>query len=220
MKNTLLLLTIVANFMLIPSCQSQNKPNPVALGTGNGDFDLDQITFKEDANTLFSKVKFIKLPRMNKYYDKVKKENVLVDTPAFEYKVANEDKGKVNTYFLDRSLKQDLVFFFTDKSSRLKAFSMLMFQKQDFASRIEQIRKKYGNYEVKLKPNPIDEVTGRKVYQWETPEKIIAVALLPKDSSGDYSCGLVVVDLKTNFIKFPINQFIFGSYVCVDQSCK
>lgn len=218
MKSNFYILLAVINLLMIQGCHSQNSINPKYLG---GDFDLDKVTFKEDVNVLFSKVQYIKLPRKDTYFDNVKKQDIVKDTLAFEYKVDEADRAKVNTYFLDRSLKYDMVFFFTDKNNHFKAFSFFMSQDHDFTQQIAQIDEKYKKYKVKLKPNKVVSFFQGKAYQWETPDRIISVTISTKPTSrGEYTCGLTVADKNTDFKKFPINRFIFGNKVCVDGTCK
>ncbi|SHF86931.1 hypothetical protein [Pedobacter caeni] len=221
MKHHLVVLLAVLNLLVFQSCQSQTPKNPQHLGEGTGDFDLDQLTFKEDVNALFSKVNYIKLPHKDAFYDKVKKEEVIRDTLAFEYKVSKADRAKVNTYFLDKSLNHRMVFFFVDKKNQFKAFSFFASKKDgDFSKQIELIDKKYKKYKVNLKPDKRRDFADAKAYQWESPDKIISVTMSTKPADGEYTMGLTVVDKKTDFKKFPINQFIYGNSVCLDNTCK
>ena len=220
MKTSFYIMLAAVNLIIIQSCHSQNSINPTYLGVKPGDFDLDKVTFKEDVNLLFSKVKYIKLPRMATYLDKKIKQEIK-DTLAFEYKVDKPDRNSVNAYFLVKSLKNDMVFFFVDKSNHLKAVSFFMSQNHDFNQQIEQIDEKYKRYKVKLKPNKVVSFFQGKSYQWETPDKIISMTISTKPTSGgEYTCGLTVADKNTDFTKFPINRFIFGNKLCLDNSCK
>ncbi|QNK63237.1 hypothetical protein H7F33_01570 [Pedobacter sp. PAMC26386] len=219
MRNNCFVLLAVISLLFVQNCEGQVKENPKYLGVKFGDFDLDKITFKEDINTLFSKVKYIKLPRKDTYYDEVKKQEVIRDTLAFEYKIDPDDPNRETTYFLDRALRGDLVFFFVDKSNRLKAFSFFISGTEDLSKKVEQIDNKYKQYRVNLGSEKEKAFVG-KTYQWETPDKIISVTVSSKSEDGQYTFGLAVVAKDTDFKRFPINRFIFSTTFYLDNSCK
>jgi len=61
--NNLKILTTAVLFSFFQSCQSQTAENPKSLGSEI--FKLENITFKENVDTLFSKIPFVKLDRTN-----------------------------------------------------------------------------------------------------------------------------------------------------------
>ncbi len=129
------------------SCNSQIA-NPKSLGKRI--LDLDKITFDENIDTLFSKVKHRKLPITDGYYDKEKKKTVTTDTLAFDIRISKKTPNQPLFYFLDKNFTEDyLVSIYTDKKNNFRAFSFSDFRKEPY----DNILKKYRRSMVNIRLN-------------------------------------------------------------------
>lgn len=113
MKNNIFNLKFLLLFLItvsLSNCSSQTKDNPKYLGHEFGNFDLDKVTFKENIDTLFSKIDHANLDRtntVNKVWvyrnkiDEVKKDNFVGFFSIENCKlnvIANEKKTNSSLY--------------------------------------------------------------------------------------------------------------------------
>lgn len=140
---------------LFQNCQSQTKENPKFLGSENGIFDFDKVTFKENIDTLFSKVK-------NEYYkNQIKDNGQLIGSQVF-YDI--ESNKATNIFFIDENYKATKPIFIVDKNNVFFMISSSF--KTDFppVKIFERINNKFKKYNVKLKSTdkPIKFINGKR----------------------------------------------------------
>ncbi|MFK7079286.1 hypothetical protein V3470_12600 [Flavobacterium oreochromis] len=147
MKNIIFLINYCLLFM--SSCNSQNKENPKKIG--NGAFRLEKITFKENKDTLFSKVnpilesnkysnidiyfiesdqevtmignEFLDFSRMDWYINKYEREIIALD--IFSSKLPSRNYENVLNFLGENFEKKDLTNYkiFDTSKKILKAYT-------------------------------------------------------------------------------------------------
>lgn len=184
------------------TCKPQQKQNPKYLGSGHDIFDLDNTSFNENVDTLFSKIQYVSLDR-------------------------TADKSKAWVYrnkFDDSNVKPNLISFFDIENNRInvianhkkviQAFTSFMETNKNPEFLISKLDEKYGAYKVKLKPDKKLNFSNSKLYQWNLPDKIYAVTV-SKLKDG-YTMSIVVARAGVDKNTLSVD----GSPICLDNSCK
>jgi hypothetical protein len=183
-------------------CKPQQKQNPKYLGSGHDIFDLDNTSFNENVDTLFSKVQYVSLDR-------------------------TADKSKAWVYrnkFDDSNVKPNLISFFDIQNNKInvianhkkviQAFTSFMETNKNPEFLISKLDEKYGAYKVKLKLDKKLNFSNSKLYQWNLPDKIYAVTV-SKLKDG-YAMSIVVARAGVDKNTLSVD----GSPICLDNSCK
>ncbi|MBP2616009.1 hypothetical protein [Chryseobacterium jejuense] len=194
---------LLALFVVFQNCQSQLKENPKYLGSKEGSIDLDKVTFKENIDTLFSKVPHVELDRTNE------------KSKAWLYRNKIEDKNAKVSIVNLMELSNNRVDVIADKDKKIQAFTSFIETNRDPGNLINDLDKKYGKYRVKLKPNKRLEFSNSKLYQWNFPDKIYAITI-SKLQEKEYTVNIAVV--KSNIDKNTMS--IDLSPICLDKDCK
>ena len=187
---------------LFQNCQSQTKENPKYMGAENGIFDLDKATFNENVETLFSKVQHVSLDRTA---DKSK---------AWIYRNKMDDGNAQTNLISFFDIENSRINVITNNKKVIQAFTTFIETDKNPESLISKLDKKYGAYKVKLKPNKKLDFSNSKLYQWNLPDKIYAVAI--SKLKGGYTLSIVVAraDIDKNTLS------VDGSPICLDNNCK
>lgn len=109
------------NFMiLLTGCKGQE--NPKYIGKAFGIFELDQISFTENPDTLFSKVNkadLILIAGKDSYFDTLQNKQIWTDTIEYIYRIRH---AKVDGLFAFKGfeIKDKVVSFYTDHQKRFR----------------------------------------------------------------------------------------------------
>lgn len=198
-QNNLKFLIITLFISLFQSCQSQTSDNPTVLGTEI--FKLENVTFKENIDTLFSKIPFVKLDRTND------KSKALI----FRNKIDDNKNVKIVDFNGIDSQRLNVI---TNDKKEIQAFSTYIETTKNPQVLIEKIDKKFKPYKVNLKPNKKLEFSKAKLYQWNLPDKIYALTV--SDLGNQYTLGIIVT--KINIDKNTLS--VDTTPICLDNSCK
>ncbi|SFC44772.1 hypothetical protein [Kaistella jeonii] len=140
MKLYRLLVFLNLTFLII-GCNGQENPN--YIGKQYGTFKLEKITFKENLDSLFSKVNkdnLIFIVGKDSYFDTIKKKQIYTDTTDYVYRIPHAKMDSIYS-FKNFKLKDVVVSFYTDKQKRFRRvdFSTYMTAKQykDFIKNIQ-----------------------------------------------------------------------------------
>lgn len=198
-QNNLKFLIITLFISLFQSCQSQTSDNPTVLGTEI--FKLENVTFKENIDTLFSKIPFVKLDRTND------KSKALI----FRNKIDDNKNVKIVDFNGIDSQRLNVI---TNDKKEIQAFSTYIETTKNPQVLIEKIDKKFKPYKVNLKPNKKLEFSKAKLYQWNLPDKIYALTV--SDLGNQYTLGIIVtkIDIDKNTLSVDTTP------ICLDNSCK
>ena len=198
-QNNLKFLIITLFISLFQSCQSQTSDNPTVLGTEI--FKLENVTFKENIDTLFSKIPFVKLDRTND------KSKALI----FRNKIDDNKNVKIVDFNGIDSQRLNVI---TNDKKEIQAFSTYIDTTKNPQVLIEKIDKKFKPYKVNLKPNKKLEFSKAKLYQWNLPDKIYALTV--SDLGNQYTLGIIVtkIDIDKNTLSVDTTP------ICLDNSCK
>lgn len=149
---------VIAFFLLIffQTCNSQTSDNPMYIGQNNESFNLDLVTFKENAETLFSQIPHIKI------------EKKMDDGRTFyiyRVKVADQKDHLFNYY----NISEGDVEVFANENNEIVMFSgMKELKKEETQKFMEKLRSNYKKQEIAGKQNQfIDDaftaVSGNKL---------------------------------------------------------
>ena len=196
--NFLLLLLITVSFS---NCNSQTKDNPKYLGNEFGSFDLDKVTFKENIDTLFSKIDHVNLDRTN----------TINKVWVYRNKLDANKKDDFISFFSIQNFKINVI---ANQEKQIEAFTTFAETKSNPDVIISEIDKKYGKYRTKLKLDKKLEFSNSKHYQWNLPDRIYAVTI--SDLNNIYTLSIVVA--KSSITKNTMN--IDLSPICLDEICK
>ncbi|MDO6811225.1 hypothetical protein Q4603_21590 [Zobellia galactanivorans] len=213
MKTSLILVPFI---LFLCSCHTQN--NPKYIGLEYGTLNLDNISFNENIDTLFSKIPYIRFTKTSN--DLFRASNIDNDTLAFEYRVKKENQSKQLYYFLHEDLSDEMISFYSDKYKNLKAISFLISTKKKPIEIVDKIRKKYSDKEISLVPDKTLEMFNTKRLQWETDEKKFAINYSDTPVDGEFIIGLTIVKADIDPKEFPINNMVYESEICFDAKCK
>lgn len=153
------LLSIVIPFFLLvffQTCNSQTSDNPIYLGQKNESFNLDQVTFKENAETLFSKIPHVKIE---------KKMDAGKTFYIYRVKVADQKDILFNYY----NISEGDVEVFANQNNEIILFSGMKQVKKEVAQKfMEKLKGQYKKQEIAGKQNQfIDDaftaVSGNKL---------------------------------------------------------
>lgn len=198
-QNNFKCLAIIFIILLFQSCQSQSKDNPKVLGEKK--FKIDNVTFTEDVDTLFSKISFVKLDRTDDQSEALIYRNKID---------SNSNRNIVSFYEMD-SPRLNVI---TNNEKEIQAFTTYFETYENPQNIIEKIDAKFKPYRVNLKPNKKLEFSKSKSYQWNLIDKIYAVTISSLDD--EYTVSVIVtkpdVDKKTLSVD--------STPICLDNSCK
>lgn len=153
-----LLSIVIPLFLLIffQTCNSQTSDNPLYLGQKNESFNLDQATFKENAETLFSKIPHIKIE---------KKTDAGKPFYIYRVKVAAQKDNLFHFY----NINEGDVEVFANQNNEIILFSgMKQVKKEEAQKFMEKLRNQYKKHEIASKQSQfIDDtftaVSGNKL---------------------------------------------------------
>ncbi|SDQ42517.1 hypothetical protein SAMN05421664_1560 [Chryseobacterium soldanellicola] len=187
----------------IYSCKSQEKENPKTLGSTN--FDIQNITFKEDVNTLFGK---------NKYYKTSIKDDNSSDI-AYNYIVSKKENQGIKVSLGNIDISKYKYDFKISKDNKMIGISTSFVSKEDIKDKIIQnIDNQFKNYKVNI--NQLYE--NPTVYRWEAPEKIIQFTY--SSFEGDNVYNISIVNKNFSCDKFPLEKVFVGEDICLKNYTK
>ncbi|MBS9767554.1 MAG: hypothetical protein KGV44_08445 [Flavobacteriaceae bacterium] len=185
----------------------------------NGEpFDLDNLTFTEKIDTLFSKsTTHLRVPVTDSYFDYEKKKEVIRETLGYRHKIPVPRTEDTKLYFLDKRFFDMGAEFYTDKNNIFFAFVMHEVLGVNPDILLKEIQKKYGNYEVKVK----FERSKWNDYQWETEDKIIGFHSIENSNSlPEEKYQYIVVVLKKTHKDIRLKYFSPFAWLCLTNDCK
>lgn len=197
--NNLKILITVTLFSFFQNCQSQTAENPKSLGSEI--FKLENITFKENVDTLFSKIPFVKLDRTNDTSKAI----------IYRNKIDDNKKVEIVDFYGKNSQRLSVT---TNAKNEIQAFSTYIDTKENPQNLINKLDKQFKSYKVNLKPNKKFEFSKAKAYQWNLPDKIYAVTI--SDLGNEYTISIIVA--KNNVDKNILS--VDKTPICLDNTCK
>ncbi|WP_293312232.1 hypothetical protein [Pedobacter sp. UBA5917] len=95
------------------------RQNPKYIGKDYGVFDIDQVSFNENLDTLFSRSPFFVITKKNSHFDTLQKKEIWTDTLLYTYRIP---KAKVaGLYrFKNITVKDNVVSFTADKNKKFR----------------------------------------------------------------------------------------------------
>lgn len=190
------------NFMiLITGCKGQE--NPKYIGKAFGIFELDQISFKENPDTLFSKVNkadLILIAGKDSYFDTLQNKQIWTDTIEYIYRIPH---AKVDGLFAFKGfeIKDKVVSFYTDHQKRFRRVDVSFYMTKEEYKNLMDKTKDYKDITTKQ----IRDFNNGKYSVFEKldgTKKTLLYCTEINDQDGEYFIKVRMNDLKIVNDKF------------------